>query len=180
MSSKHGSWTGTFGLRLKACTMGRAWSWRRLSLLWSYTQEIFGSIADKGTDLKGKRLSSPHRFIYKSIVNVKGMTVIFHRLCHVPINRWTVPPYCSHWLVLARASRLYFYLLPSWRYICSSILFLFFHDNKMRMNWRRYTISHVISYISYASSIIKIHRDHEGMPFMTFVWRSLYPRGNNI
>jgi hypothetical protein len=37
----------------------------------------------KGTDLKGKRLSSPHRFFYKSIVNVKGMTVISHRLCSV-------------------------------------------------------------------------------------------------
>jgi hypothetical protein len=41
----------------------------------------------KGTDLKGKRLSSPPRFIYKSIVNVKGMTVISHRLRPVPINR---------------------------------------------------------------------------------------------
>jgi hypothetical protein len=41
----------------------------------------------KGTDLKGKRLSSPHRFFYKPIVNVKGMTVISHRLCPVPRNR---------------------------------------------------------------------------------------------
>jgi hypothetical protein len=41
----------------------------------------------KGTDLKGKRLFNPHRFFYKSIVNVKGMTVISHRLCPVPINR---------------------------------------------------------------------------------------------
>jgi hypothetical protein len=42
---------------------------------------------EKGTDLKGKRLSSPYRFFYKSIVNVKGITVISHRLCPVPINR---------------------------------------------------------------------------------------------
>jgi hypothetical protein len=41
----------------------------------------------KGTDLKEKRLSSPHRFFYKPIVNVKGMTVISHRLCLAPINR---------------------------------------------------------------------------------------------
>jgi hypothetical protein len=41
----------------------------------------------KGTDLKGKRLFSPHRFVYKSITNVKGMNVISHRLCPVPINR---------------------------------------------------------------------------------------------
>jgi hypothetical protein len=44
-------------------------------------------MAEKGTDLKGKRLFSPHRFVYKSIINVKGMDVISHRLCHVPINR---------------------------------------------------------------------------------------------
>jgi hypothetical protein len=44
-------------------------------------------IAEKGTDLKGKRLSSPHRFVYKSIVNIKGMNVISHRLRPVPINR---------------------------------------------------------------------------------------------
>jgi hypothetical protein len=56
-------------------------------LLRSYTQGSFGSIAEKGTDLKGKRISSPHRFVYKSIINVKGMNVISHRLCLVPINR---------------------------------------------------------------------------------------------
>jgi hypothetical protein len=179
MSSKHGLWTGTFGLRLKAYTMRRAWSWRRLPLFRSYAQGSFGSIAEKGTDLKKKRLSSPHRFFYKSIVNVKGMTVISHRLCPVPINRWTVPSYCSHWLVLARASRLNFYLLSSRMYICNSILFLFFHDNKMRMNWQCYIIVHVISYISYASPFINIYRNDEGMSFMTSVWRSLYLKGNN-
>jgi hypothetical protein len=56
-------------------------------LLRSCTQGSFGLIAEKGTDLKGKRLSSPHRFIYKSIINVMGMNVISHRLHHVPINR---------------------------------------------------------------------------------------------
>jgi hypothetical protein len=47
----------------------------------------FGSMAEKGTDLKGKRLSSPHWVVYKSIVNMKGMNVISHRLRPVPINR---------------------------------------------------------------------------------------------
>jgi hypothetical protein len=41
----------------------------------------------KKNRLKGKRLSSSHRFIYKSIINVKGMNVISHRLRPVPINR---------------------------------------------------------------------------------------------
>jgi hypothetical protein len=56
-------------------------------MLRSYAHGSFGLIAEKGTDLKGKRLFSIHRFFYKSIVNVKGMTIISHRLCHVPINR---------------------------------------------------------------------------------------------
>jgi hypothetical protein len=52
-------------------------------------------MVERGTHLKGKRLSSPHRIVYKSIMNVKGMNVISHRLHPVPINRRTVPPYCS-------------------------------------------------------------------------------------
>jgi hypothetical protein len=87
----------------------RTWSWRRLSSLRRYTQRSFGSITGKGTDLKGNMLSSPHRFLYKPIVNVKGMTVISHRLCPAPINRWTVPPYCSCWLVPAFVSCLCFF-----------------------------------------------------------------------
>jgi hypothetical protein len=43
--------------------------------------------SEKGTDLKRKRLSSPHRFVYKLIVNIKGMNVISHRLRPMPINR---------------------------------------------------------------------------------------------
>jgi hypothetical protein len=134
MSSKCDIWTGTFGLGLKAYTMRRAWSWQRLVSLRSYAQGSFGSMEEKGTDLKGKRLSSPHWVVYKSIVNMKGMNVISHRPRPMPINRWTVPPYCSRWLVLICASHLYFYLLSSRRYICNSILFLPFHDNIMRMN----------------------------------------------
>jgi hypothetical protein len=44
-------------------------------------------MAEKGTDLKGKRLFRPHRFVYKSIMNARGMDVISHMLCLVPINR---------------------------------------------------------------------------------------------
>jgi hypothetical protein len=109
--------------------MRRAWSWRRLSLLQSCAQGSFGSIAEKGIDLKGKRLSSPHRFFYKSIIHVKGVNVISHRLRHVSINRWTVPPYCSRWLILAFCVTLVLScLLSSQRYFCNSVLFLPFHD----------------------------------------------------
>jgi hypothetical protein len=40
-------------------------------------------------------------------------------------------------------------------------------------------ITHVISHVSYASSFININGDDEGMSFMTFVRRSLYPKENN-
>jgi hypothetical protein len=53
----------------------------------SYAQESFGSAIEKGTDLKGKRLFSPRWIVLKSIVNVKGMNVILHRLRPVLINR---------------------------------------------------------------------------------------------
>jgi hypothetical protein len=184
MSSKHGLWTGTFGLRMKAYTMRRAWSWWRLSLLRSYTQGSFGSIAEKETDLKGQRLSSPHRFVYKLIVNVKGMNVISHRLRPVPINRWTVPPYCSRWLVITHASRSHFYLLSSRRYICNLILFPFLHNKIKKLNWWWYIWLFMLSFMlplhaSHASSYINIYCDNEGTSFMAFVRRSLYPKGNN-
>jgi hypothetical protein len=40
-------------------------------------------------------------------------------------------------------------------------------------------IIHIISHVLYVSSFINIYRDDEGMSFMTFVQRSLYPKGNN-
>jgi hypothetical protein len=133
MLSKCNTWIGTFGLGSKPYTMWKAWPRRRLILLRSYAQGSFGTMAEKGTDLKRKRLSSPHWVVHKSIENMKGMNVNLHRLRPMPINRWTVPMYCSCWLVLARASRLYFHLLSSRRYKCNSILFLFIHDNIIKM-----------------------------------------------
>jgi hypothetical protein len=44
-------------------------------------------MVEKETDLKRKMLFSPHRVVYKIIINIKGMNVISHRLRHVPINR---------------------------------------------------------------------------------------------
>jgi hypothetical protein len=53
----------------------------------SYAQGSFSAVAEKGTDLKGKRLSSPHWVVYKSIENIKGINVNLHRLRPMPINR---------------------------------------------------------------------------------------------
>jgi hypothetical protein len=72
---------------MKLYTMWKAGSGRRLNQCRSYAQGSFGSIAEKGTDLRRKRLSSPRHIVLKSIANMKGMNVILHRLHHVPINR---------------------------------------------------------------------------------------------
>jgi hypothetical protein len=91
-------------------------------------------MAEKGTDLKGKTLSSPYWVVYKSIVNMKGMNVISHRLHPVPKINEQYPRTVHADFVLACASHLYFHLLSSRRYKCNSILFLFFHDNIMNMS----------------------------------------------
>jgi hypothetical protein len=62
-------------------------SGRRLNQFRTYAEGSFGSVAEKGTDLKRKRLFNPRQIILKSIVNMKGMNVILYRLSHVPINR---------------------------------------------------------------------------------------------
>ena len=105
---------------------------RRLTQRRSYTQGSFDITAKKGIDLKRKRLFRPRWTTLKSLANVKGMDVILHGLCPVPINRWTVPPYCSRWLVLIFVSRLYFHFLSSRRYKCNSILSLFIYDYIIR------------------------------------------------
>jgi hypothetical protein len=83
--------TGSFGLRMKLYTIWEAGSERRLNQRQSCMQGSFGSIPEKGTDLRRKRLSSPQHIVLKSIVNMKGINVISHMLHPVPINRWTVP-----------------------------------------------------------------------------------------
>jgi hypothetical protein len=42
-----------------------------------------------------------------------------------------------------------------------------------------HVISHVIFHVSYASTSVNIHYNDEGTSFITFVPRSLYPKGNN-
>jgi hypothetical protein len=39
-------------------------------------------------------------------------------------------------------------------------------------------IFHIVSYVSYASTFIMIYWNDEGTSFITFVWRSLYPKGD--
>jgi hypothetical protein len=40
-------------------------------------------------------------------------------------------------------------------------------------------IIHVVSHVSYASPFINVNYDDEGTSFITFVRRTLYPKGNN-
>jgi hypothetical protein len=60
---------------------------RRLIQRRSCEQESFGMIAEKETDLKMKMLFRPRWITIESLPNVKGMDVILHGLCPVPINR---------------------------------------------------------------------------------------------
>jgi hypothetical protein len=60
---------------------------RRLIQRRSCEQESFGVIAEKETDLKMKRLFKPRWITIELLSNVKGMDVILHGLCPVPINR---------------------------------------------------------------------------------------------
>ena len=52
----------------------------------------------RGTNLKMKSQIRPRRIIIELLINVKGINVILHGLRPLPINRWTVLPYCSRWL----------------------------------------------------------------------------------
>jgi hypothetical protein len=135
---------------------------------------------DEGLHRLKEEKTNRSTIVYVMIVtSCRGHKYNFDRAASVPINRWTVPPYCSHGLVFARASRLDFYLLSSRRYKCNSILFLFIHDDIIKIYWWCHMIIHVISHVSYAPSFINIYCDDEGTSFMTFVRRSLYHKGNN-
>jgi hypothetical protein len=56
---------------------------------------------------------------------------------------------------------------------------MFIHDDKIKIYKWCHMIIHVISHVSYASTSINIHCDDEGTSFITFVQKSLYPKGNN-
>jgi hypothetical protein len=81
---------------------------------------------------------------------MKGMNVISLRLRTVHADLYSLLRHA--WT---------FYLLSSRRYKCNSMLFLFIHDDIIKM------------------SFINVHCDDEGTSFLTFVQRLLYPKGNN-
>jgi hypothetical protein len=49
----------------------------------------------------------------------QGMNVILSGFRPVPINRWTLTPYCSCWIVISLASFLHPHLLANRRYQCN-------------------------------------------------------------
>jgi hypothetical protein len=97
MFLEYDTWTGTFGLKSKP-QYEETQRIRRIAQSRSCLQESFGVIAEKETDLKGKRLFRPQWITIELLANVKDMGVILHGLHPVPINRWTVLLYCSRWL----------------------------------------------------------------------------------
>jgi hypothetical protein len=99
-------WTGIFGIGSWAYkSMVRTklerderWLWRRTRWSRSCAHEASARQQKRGTDLKMKRQIRPRRITIDLLANVKGMNVILHGLRLLPINRWTVLPYCSRWL----------------------------------------------------------------------------------
>jgi hypothetical protein len=86
MFSKYGLWTGVFEFMVKADTM-RSLIVTKVVVAPKLCERELRLNHRKGNRLKRERLFSPHRFFYKPIVNVKGIIVISHRMCLVPINR---------------------------------------------------------------------------------------------
>jgi hypothetical protein len=68
-----------------------------------------------GAESKRKRLVNAWWFMLRLCAHVKVINVFLLGLCPVPINRWTIPPYCSRWIIIALVST------PSnnWRYQCN-------------------------------------------------------------
>jgi hypothetical protein len=118
------------------------------------------------------------------MVNSKcqGHECNFSRAASVPINRWTVTPYCSRCIVIAPASLTFSPSIEpkvSMKYKYYEHLFMFMKWNENVNNPFLYCCS-LHSYMLSAPLFISIYRDDEGMPFMIFVWRSLYPKGENV
>jgi hypothetical protein len=59
------------------------------------------------------------------------------------------------------------------------MLFILIHDCIKKKYKGCHMTIHDVSHVSCASTSIIIHWDDEGTSFMTFVWGSLYPKGDN-
>jgi hypothetical protein len=111
------------------------------------------------------------------------MDVISSGLCPVPIKRWTVPMYCSCYIVIAPASLTFSPSVEpkvSMKYKYYEHLFMFrkWNENVNNLFLNGYYLH---SYMFYVPSFIFIYKDdEEGMSFITFVRRSLYPKGDNV
>jgi hypothetical protein len=86
MSSKYDLWAGIFGFMIKAYTMSCMTTTKVIVAPKLCARELRLN-RRKGNRLKREKAIQSHRFFYRPIVNVKGMIVISHRLCPVPINR---------------------------------------------------------------------------------------------
>ena len=115
---EYNAWAGIFGLK-SVSQQEKTRIIRRLIQRRRCEQESFGVVAEKETDLKMKRLFRPRWITIELLPNVKGMDVILYGLCPVPINRWTVPPYCSRWFGIRFCVTLVLSSPSSWRYICN-------------------------------------------------------------
>jgi hypothetical protein len=103
-------------------------------------------------------------------MNVSDMNVISSGLRPMPINRWTVAPYCSRWIVISLS---HFYLRASRRYQCNINLV------NIHVCFMEYKYEWTIELYLLSLCIPTHLRNDEDTFFMTFVRRSLYLRGDN-
>jgi hypothetical protein len=85
---------------------------------------------------------------------------------------------CNHSRVIPA-----FYLPPSRRYNAIQILLMIVYDYKINKCMNSRVIQNDYSYslcVQYVFVYISVYRNDEGMPFVTFVRRSLYPEGDNV
>jgi hypothetical protein len=108
------------------------------------------------------------------------MNVILSGLRPVPINRWTVLPYCSRWIVITLASLSHLRLLASRMYKCNinivDVYSCLWNENINNLLIHNH---YLYSFVFHVLLFMFVHWDDEDMPFMTFVWWPLYPKGDN-
>jgi hypothetical protein len=132
----------------------------------------------RGTDLKMKRQIRPRRITIELLANVKGMNVILHGLRPLPINRWTVLPYCSRWLGIRflHHACTFAFLQTEGTFIICYCWYGNANKNKLIIMFKCLCY---FSYLAYEFFFI-IYCAYEGFSFTTFVRNSLYPKGNNV
>jgi hypothetical protein len=132
----------------------------------------------RGTDLKMKSQIRPRRITIELLINVKGINIILHGLRPVPINRWTVLPYCSRWLGICFRVTLVPLLSfePKVPFIICYCWYNNTNKNKMVIMFKVFMVFFISCIWILLHHLLCLWRFFF---FITFVRNSLYPKGDN-